>query len=212
MITSFQSFIWDLIFNFQPFSVSIPPMPKLTSWRRRLTKMTAVTLISTNSWSWWIQLHWGTEIPINVRRLIFSIIKQRLCLTAVFYCTFNTPFHFSLKCQIIKVSVNSYFIFRKMQAVDERESRLRTALQVIEIQIVLRFCNRICYHVYSLSGNGSSWENQTSHKLCHSLVWDSSSERFLQCCKIVNEGMNMSATGRVCFSLAFDDTAGPLLW
>ena len=46
-----------------------------------------------------------------------------------------------------------------------------------------------------------------SHKLCHALVWDSSSERFLQCCKIVNEGINMSATGRVCFLLAFDDTA-----
>ena len=101
----------------------------------------------------------------------------------------------------------SYFIFRKMQAVDERESRLRTALQVMKIQILLRFCNRICYHVYSLSGNGSSSDNQTSHKLCHALVWDSSSERFLQSCKIVNEGMNMSATGRVCFSLAFDDTA-----
>ena len=100
-----------------------------------------------------------------------------------------------------------YFILRKMQAVDERESRLRTALQVIEIQqILLRFCNRICYHVYSLSGNGSSSDNQTSHKLCHSLVCDSSSEK-LQCCKIVNEGMNMSATGRVCFTLAFDDTA-----
>ena len=101
----------------------------------------------------------------------------------------------------------SYFIFRKMQAVDERESRLRTALQVMKIQILLRFCNRICYHVFSLSGNGSSSDNQTSHKLCHSLVWDSSSERFLQCCKIVNEGMNMSRTERVCFSLAFDDTA-----
>ena len=80
-------------------------MPKLTSWRRRLTKMTVVTSISTNFWSWWIQLHWGTEIPINVQRLVFfSKIKQRLC-TAVLYCTFNTPFHFSLKCQIIEVSV-----------------------------------------------------------------------------------------------------------